>query len=122
MDYQGLIMANFEPQDFVECNLSDKQFLDDDGFLLSSAVNNDREMFKTFGDYTLQYEFGKRHRTINLSIYSREGIPIGVAEYYPNYPPVFRSTKSLKVVPKSLFLEHIMPLDKDLAFWMLWNI
>lgn len=115
-------MANFEPQDFVRCNLGDKQFLDDDGFLLSSAVNNNREMFKTFGDYTLQYGFGKRRRTISFTIYNREGTPIGVAEYYTHYLPIFRSTKSLKVSPKSLFLEHIMPLDKDLAFWMLWNI
>ena len=114
-------MAKFEPQDFVGCNLSDKQFLDDDGFLLSlsSAVNNNRPMSKIFGDYTLQYRFGE---SIVLSIYSRGSNPIGFAEYYPNYPPDFKCTKPLKAVSKSSFLEYMMSLNKDLASWMLWNI
>jgi len=113
----------FKPEDFVGCNLSDKQFLDDDGFLLSSAANNGSSSFKKFGEYHLEYGFSKRHKLISLCIYDGRGIPLAIAEYYPAWKPSFRLLRRQPaVVTKSVFLESTMPLDKDLAFWTLWNI
>lgn len=114
---------NFTPENFIECSLNDKQFLDSSGFLLSSAVNNDRPTFKKFGKYILKYGFGKRHKVISLSIYDGRGNPIAIAEYYPAWKPSFRLLRPHRAaITRSLFLEAMMPLDKDLAFWLLWNV
>jgi hypothetical protein len=117
-------MANFKPQDFVGCNLTDKQFLDDDGFLLSCGVYSAfsvRPMFKQFGDYTLNYRFSKGKSSIILIIYNG-GNALGIADYFTHHPPIFRCSKPIEIVSKSSFLEYMMSLDKDLANWMLWNI
>lgn len=115
---------SFKPEDFVECRLNDKQFLNNAGFLLSSAVNNGTPTFKKFGEYTLEYGFGKRHKVISLCIYDGRGTPLALAEYYPAWKPSFRLLrfKPEAVVTRSLFLEIMMPLDKDLAFWLIWNV
>ena len=120
----GLTMGkNFTPENFIECRLNDKQFLNNAGFLLSSAVNNDTPTFKKFGEYTLEYGFGKRHKVISLSIYDGRGNPIAIAEYYPAWKPSFRLLRPHRAaITRSLFLEAMMPLDKDLAFWLLWNV
>jgi len=114
---------NLTPEDFVDCRLTDKQFLDDKGFLLSSCVNNGRPMFKFFGDYTLRYGYSKRHRTIGLTVYNSRGDFLGIAEYYPAWKPSFGILRGRQdYLTRSSFLEAMMPLDKDLAFWMLWNL
>lgn len=113
---------NFTPEDFIECRLNDKQFLDDKGFLLSSAVNNDTPTFKKFGEYTLEYGFGKRRKVISLCIYDGRGTPLAIAEYYPAWKPSFRLLRGRQDYLRSSFLEAMMPLDKDLAFWLLWNV
>jgi len=114
---------NLTPEDFVDCRLTDKQFLDDEGFLLSSYVNNCLPMFKHFGNYTLSYGYSKRHRTIELSVYDGRGTPLGTAEYYPAWNPSFRLLRGRQdSLTRSSFLEAMMPLDKDLAFWLLWNL
>ena len=114
---------SFKPEDFVECRLNDKQFLDDKGFFLSSAVNNGRPMFKSFGDYTLNYGYSKRHRTIMLTVYDGRGTALAIAEYYPAWKPSFRLLRGRQdYLTRSSFLEIMMPLDKDLAFWLLWNV
>jgi hypothetical protein len=118
-------MANFEPQDFVGCNLSDKHFLNDEGFLLSSGVFGARPIFKQFGDYTLDYIFSKSKSSIMLVVYNKDNNLLGIVDYFKHHPPIFRNLqvqKSLEIVSKSSFLEYIMSLDKDLANWMLWNI
>lgn len=114
---------SFKPENFIECRLNDKQFLNNSGFLLSSAVNNDTPTFKKFGEHTLEYGFGKRHKVISLCIYEGRGTTLAIAEYYPAWKPSFRLLKGIRSpVTRSLFLEAMMPLDKDLAFWLLWNV
>jgi hypothetical protein len=113
---------NLTPEDFVDCRLTDKQFLDDEGFLLSSYDVNNGRLFKSFGDYTLGYEYSKRHRTIGLTVYDGRGTPLGIAEYCPAWKPSFRLLRGRQALTRSGFLEAMMPLDKDLAFWLLWNL
>lgn len=108
-----------KPEDFLGCNLTDKIYLDEDGFLLSSAVNNGRELRKNFGRYMLDYSYSKKRDVLAFYLYFR-GDPIGAAFYYQKHKPHFQTPQT--IMTREGFLEMMMPLDKDLAFWLLWNI
>ncbi len=115
-------MERFKPQDFVGCNLNDKEFLDNEGFLQSDALNDGNEILKKFGCYNLVYIFWKERKIIRLSIHDGVGSIIAVVNYFLKNPPDFKLIKPYKTVSKSLFLDTMISLDKDLANWMLWNI
>jgi hypothetical protein len=113
---------NFRPEDFLGCNLIDKTYLDEEGFLLSSAVNNGRELRKNFGRYMLDYSYTKKRGNLTFYLYFR-GDPIGSIFYCQNYRPNFMMPRAnVFSATREGFLEMMMPLDKDLAFWLLWNI
>lgn len=108
-----------KPEDFLGCNLTDKIYLDEDGFLLSSAVNNGRELRKNFGRYMLDYSYSKKRDVLAFYLYFR-GNPIGAVFYYQKHKPHFQTPQT--IMTREGFLEMMMPLNKDLAFWLLWNI
>lgn len=110
-------MERFRPEDFVGFNLSDKQFLDNEGFLLS-----DEPIFKKLGFYSLVYIFWKEYKIIRLSIYDGVGSTTGVVNYFLKHHPDFKLIKPHQTISKSLLLDTMISLDKDLANWMLWNL
>ena len=121
--HRGIMSKKLRPEDFLDCNLIDKTYLDDEGYLLSSAVNNGRELRKSFGRYMLDYSYSKNRRVMSFSIYNEIGDSLAVAEYYTAWRPSFRLLKiNHGLLTRESFLEFVMPLDKDLAFWLLWNI